>query len=86
MYQPPYQQVTKRGANHALHITLSFITCGLWLPVWAIAAMMGRKTVTEVRPPAAPQYPMQHPYPQYGPPQTPPPGYGHPQQPPYPPR
>lgn len=80
MYPPPYQQVVKRGANHTLHIIMSIFTCGLWLPVWAVAAMMGRKTVTQVTPPpAAPQYP-------YGPPQTPPPGYGHPQQPPYPPR
>ena len=88
--------VEKRGANHALHVFLSIITCGLWaITGWPIATAMGRKTVTKVPvyqpPPQAmpPQqqygYPPKQPYPpqQYGPPgQQPPPGpYG-----PYPPQ
>jgi hypothetical protein len=64
--------VEKRGANHTLHLVLTFLTCGLWaITGWPIAAIMGRKRT--YRGPAQPQY-----YPQYM--QQPPP-----QQPPYPP-
>jgi hypothetical protein len=86
MQQPgPQTYVTKRGANHTLHIVLSVVTCGLWLPVWAIAAAMGRKTKTTVYP--GPGYGPQRPPQQYGPaggwqqpgPPPPPPGqYGPP--------
>lgn len=27
--------------NHILHLLLSFFTCGLWLPIWAIVAATG---------------------------------------------
>lgn len=29
------------GANHALHLVLTLFTCGLWLPIWIIAAIFG---------------------------------------------
>ncbi|WP_326580854.1 hypothetical protein OIE69_42650 [Actinacidiphila glaucinigra] len=82
MYQQPQRQVIEQGANHTLHIILSIFTCGLWLPIWAIAAMVGRKkTVTTYgggpQPYASPQIPPTS-YPprgQYGPP----PAYGYPQ-------
>ncbi|WP_406338244.1 hypothetical protein OG987_13290 [Streptomyces sp. NBC_01620] len=89
--------VEKRGANHTLHLILSFLTCGIWaITGWPIAAAMGRKTVTRVptyQPPVMPQqqYPQQYGQPQQQypaqqgyPPQQPyqaPPYYG-PQQPP----
>lgn len=62
MYQQPQRQVIEQGANHTLHIILSIFTCGLWLPIWAIAAMVGRKkTVTTYgggpQPYASPQIP-----------------------------
>lgn len=38
---------TRKPANHVLHLFLTVITFGLWLPGWIIAAMVGRKeTVT----------------------------------------
>ncbi|MCI3271010.1 hypothetical protein [Streptomyces cylindrosporus] len=43
----PQTVVTKRGANHGLHLFLSIITCGVWaITGWPIAAAMGRKTKT----------------------------------------
>ena len=35
--------VTRRPANHGLHLFLSLITFGLWLPVWAVVALIGRR-------------------------------------------
>lgn len=29
------------GTNHALHLVLTLFTCGLWLPIWLIAAIFG---------------------------------------------
>lgn len=73
---PQYQRyVEKRGANHTLHLILTICTCGLWGIVWAIAAAMGRKTVTKV--------PIYTPPPQAMPPQQP---YGYPPQQQYPPQ
>lgn len=75
MYQPPQRVVTKRGANHGLHVALTIFTCGIWaITGWPIAAAMGRKTTTTATPAYAPP-PYQQPY---GPP---PPGYYPPQQP-----
>ena len=59
---PPQTQVTRRGANHTLHIILTLCTCGLWAVTgWPIAAIMGRKTKTVVYPPQqpGPYYPPQ---------------------------
>lgn len=95
MYPGPGPQtvVTRRGANHGLHVFLSIITCGLWaITGWPIAAAMGRKTRVTVQggpvpppqgyfpPPGQPQGWGQqtgYGYPQQ---QTPPPGYGYPPQ------
>lgn len=39
--------VIRRPANHPMHLILSAFTCGLWLPVWAVCAIVGRReTVT----------------------------------------
>lgn len=70
-YPPPHRQVTRRGANHGLHIFLSIITCGIWaITGWPIAAALGRKTVVQNYAPLQQQYPPTG-YPpqgQYGPP------------------
>lgn len=51
---------TRRGANHALHIVLTVLTCGLWaITGWPIAAAMGRKTKTTTY---VPMPPPQQPY------------------------
>jgi hypothetical protein len=53
-YPPQYAQapqtvVTKRGANHGLHLVLTILTGGVWaITGWPIAAMMGRKTKTRM--------------------------------------
>ncbi len=41
-------------AQHILHLLISVITCGLWLPVWFILAHRSTRTVT----PADPSAPM----------------------------
>ncbi|AHJ86488.1 hypothetical protein ST20ES_35 [Mycobacterium phage 20ES] len=39
---PPVPQPTVLPVktNHALHLVLSLVTCGMWLPVWAVVAMV----------------------------------------------
>lgn len=38
---------TRKQCNHGLHLVLSIITFGMWLPVWVVMAVVGRKeTVT----------------------------------------
>jgi hypothetical protein len=32
---------TGGGTNHALHLVLTLLTCGLWLPIWILAALFG---------------------------------------------
>ena len=44
MYPPQHIQQTvvmnnKRGVNHVLHLVLTLLTAGLWLPVWIILAI-----------------------------------------------
>lgn len=47
MSQQRYVTVQKRGANHGLHLVLTFCTFGLWAVTgWPIAAMLGRRTKT----------------------------------------
>ncbi|MGW5309841.1 hypothetical protein ACWEQ0_08185 [Nocardia thailandica] len=31
--------IVRRGTNHGLHLVLTLLTCGLWLPVWIILAI-----------------------------------------------
>jgi hypothetical protein len=33
--------VSGGGANHALHLILTLLTCGLWLPIWIVCAIVG---------------------------------------------
>jgi hypothetical protein len=72
-YQSPpgpqrHVQVTKRGANHGLHVFLSIITCGLWaITGWPIAAAMGLKTKTIVTTPPQGPYAAQQPHPGHPP-------------------
>jgi hypothetical protein len=32
---------TGGGTSHALHLVLTLLTCGLWLPIWILAALFG---------------------------------------------
>ncbi|MGW6698244.1 hypothetical protein [Nocardia sp. NPDC055049] len=32
--------VVRRGVNHGLHLVLTLVTCGLWLPIWIIVAIL----------------------------------------------
>lgn len=74
---PKQTVVTRRGANHTLHVILTVCTCGLWaITGWPIAAIMGRKTKTTAYTPD----PQLHPPQQYGPPPGQQPYYGPPQQ------
>jgi hypothetical protein len=31
------------NCNHILHLLLSIVTCGLWLPIWLLAAISSSK-------------------------------------------
>lgn len=76
---PPQTTVTKRGANHGLHLVLTLLTCGLWAVTgWPIAALMGRRTQVTSYPAAVP--PPQGYYPPPGYQQAPPGAYGQPPQ------
>lgn len=37
--------VVTTGPNHALHLVLSLLTCGMWLPIWFIVAIASPRTV-----------------------------------------
>jgi hypothetical protein len=32
-------KVESKGSSHILHLLLSIITCGLWIPLWFLCAM-----------------------------------------------
>jgi len=36
--------VVESGPNHLLHLVLTLLTCGLWLPVWILVAIFGRRS------------------------------------------
>lgn len=36
------------GPNHALHAVLTLLTCGLWLPIWILAAIIGAASGSSV--------------------------------------
>jgi hypothetical protein len=38
----PAQVVTQSpvDTNHTFHLIMTFVTCGLWLPVWALMAVL----------------------------------------------
>jgi hypothetical protein len=37
--------VVTTGPNHALHLVLTVLTCGMWLPVWLLIAIVGNNQV-----------------------------------------
>jgi hypothetical protein len=36
------------GTNHALHLVLTLLSCGLWLPIWILAAIFGGSSSSSV--------------------------------------
>lgn len=63
----------RKPCNHALHLVLSIFTFGMWLPVWAVMAVAGRKETVRfdgypaapfTGPPAVRRAPYQLPMPQ----------------------
>ena len=36
----PQMLVLNNGTNHGLHLVLSILTCGMWLPVWLIIVIV----------------------------------------------
>lgn len=50
-WQQPGTPVSYGGANHGLHAVLTVLSCGMWAPVWIIAALVQRpQTVTATVP------------------------------------
>src|SRR5262245_23558608 len=41
-YPPPPARPKPVPFSHALHLTMSIITAGFWLPIWVIMAISGR--------------------------------------------
>lgn len=39
---------TGGGPNHALHAILTFLSCGLWLPIWILVAIFGGSSSSSV--------------------------------------
>ena len=37
-----------RGTNHGLHLVLSLLTCGMWLPVWLLIAIVSGSSSSSV--------------------------------------
>lgn len=37
---PPHVVVYNNGTNHGLHLVLTILTCGMWLPIWIIVAIV----------------------------------------------
>jgi hypothetical protein len=37
-----------RGTNHALHLILTLLSCGLWLPIWILVAIFDTRGSTAV--------------------------------------
>lgn len=52
--QQPTQMVTysKKKTNHVLHLLLSIVTLGVWIPVWIVIAVVNsmRKEKSVTRP------------------------------------
>lgn len=41
----PAPVIVTSGPNHALHLVLTLLTCGMWLPVWLIVAIASPRRV-----------------------------------------
>jgi Protein of unknown function (DUF2510) len=50
MYAPPPVYAVSSGPNHAVHLILTLLTCGWWLPVWLIIALVDHRSVSVVHP------------------------------------
>jgi hypothetical protein len=37
---PPHVVVYNNGTSHGLHLVLTVLTCGMWLPIWIIVAIV----------------------------------------------
>jgi hypothetical protein len=48
----PAPVVVTTGPNHALHLVLTLLSCGMWLPVWLIVAIAGTNRVRVAGQPA----------------------------------
>ncbi|QGH78038.1 hypothetical protein SEA_LONEWOLF_37 [Mycobacterium phage LoneWolf] len=44
----PQPTVMPVRTNHAMHLMLSVISCGLWLPVWIVMAMVNSSRTRKV--------------------------------------
>lgn len=77
---PPMVKTPLTTSQHILHLLLSVLTLGLWIPVWIIRAISGNM---QAAPPPQPSwaYPPPQGYPQQWGYQPPQPGYAPPQQP-----
>jgi hypothetical protein len=42
-------QIVTVSTNHGLHAVLTLLTCGAWLPIWIIIAIMESRRVTVQR-------------------------------------
>lgn len=40
MHQLVEVVIAKKGPNHVLHLLLSIVTVGIWLPVWAVLILI----------------------------------------------
>src|SRR3954452_4038806 len=40
--------VVRSGPNHVLHLILTILTAGLWLPIWILVAIFGRRRTAVV--------------------------------------
>ena len=41
----PTPVVVTTGPNHGLHLVLTLLTCGMWLPIWLLIAIVGNRQV-----------------------------------------
>jgi hypothetical protein len=46
-YQPYPVVIQTGGTNHGLHLLLTILTCGAWLPFWIVIAIFSpKRTIT----------------------------------------
>jgi hypothetical protein len=41
----PAPVLVTTGPNHGLHLVLTLLTCGMWLPIWLLVAIVGNRQV-----------------------------------------
>jgi hypothetical protein len=52
VYAPPPAVYVSSGCNHAVHAVLTLLTCGAWLPIWIICAVVDGGGATAAHTPA----------------------------------